>query len=127
VNRIVFDAGALIALERNDRSVWGALRLAALANADVLVPSAALAQVWRGLASQAQLSRALNYCVVSSFDAVARAVGELCGRARTRDICDAHVAIVAATQGDVLYTSDPADLRRLIAAFGKRRPIIVRC
>jgi predicted nucleic acid-binding protein len=127
MSRLVLDAGALIALERNDRQIWAALKLAALASADVLVPSTALAQVWRGRGRQAQLSRALAHCVSASFDAVARAVGELCGRARTQDICDAHVAIVAATRGEVLYTSDPADMRRLVMAYGKGRPSIVRC
>jgi predicted nucleic acid-binding protein len=123
----VLDSGALIALERNDRAVWAALKLAALKSTDVLVPSTALAQVWRGVAAQAQLSKALHHCVIASFDAVARAVGELCGRTHTTDICDAHVAIIAARQGEVLYTSDPEDMRRLVAAYGRRRPVIVRC
>jgi hypothetical protein len=73
------------------------------------------------------LSKALQHCLIASFDLLARAVGELCGRTRTRDICDAHVAIIAATEGEVLYTSDPADLRRLVVAYGRRRPAIVRC
>lgn len=124
---VVLDAGALIALERNDRAVWAAVKLAALRSVDVLVPSAALAQVWRGAPRQAALARALQHCVIASFDEVARAVGELCGRTRTRDICDAQVAIVAAASGDVLYTSDPKDMLRLIAAHGPRRPRIVRC
>jgi hypothetical protein len=127
VSGIALDAGALIALERNDRAVWSALKLAARSGDDVVVPSSALAQVWRGRASQAHLSRALQYCVIASFDAVARAVGELCGRARTSDICDAHVAIVAATQAEVLYTSDPKDLRLLLRALGGRVPAVVLC
>jgi len=127
VSRIVLDAGALIALERNDRAMWAVLKLAALDGSDVLVPSAALAQVWRGGAAQAQLSRALDHCVIASFDAVARPVGELCGRAGTSDICDAQVALVAARRGDVLYTSDLDDMRRLVAACGRRRPVMVRC
>lgn len=127
MSSIVLDAGALIALERNARLVWSALKLAAMNSDDVLVPSTALAQVWRGTAAQAQLSRALHHCVVASFDDVARAVGELCGRTRTSDICDAHVAIIAASRGDALYTSDPNDMRRLIAACGVGRPRIVRC
>ena len=124
---IVFDSGALIALERNDRAIWAALKLAATTSKDVIVPSAALAQVWRGKPSQVQLHRALNCCVIASFDAVARDVGLLCGRTRTTDICDAQVAIVAAIQGDVLYTSDPNDMRRLVAAWGKNALAIVRC
>ena len=127
MSRTVLDSGALIALERNDRAVWAALKLAASKSTDVLVPSTALAQVWRGTAAQAQLSKALQHCVIASFDAVACAVGELCGRTRTTDICDAHVAIIAARQGEVLYTSDPEDMRRLVAAYGRRRPAIIRC
>jgi hypothetical protein len=127
VTRTVLDAGALIALERNDRKLWAELKLAAIRSEDVLVPSSALAQVWRGAPRQARLAQALGHCVIASFDAVARPVGELCGRTRTADICDAHVAIVASLRGDVLYTSDPGDLRRLIAAFGKRMPVIIRC
>jgi hypothetical protein len=123
---IVLDSGALIALERNDRPMWSALKLAALRSEDVIVPSAALAQVWRGGARQARLSAALEHCVLSSFDAVARAVGELCGRTRTRDIVDAQVAIVATTS-DVLYTSDPDDMKRLIRAYRSRMPALVRC
>lgn len=124
---IVLDSGALIALERNERALWAALKLAAARVDDVLVPSTALAQAWRGTRAQAQLARALRHCTIASFDAVARAVGELCGRTRTSDICDAHVALVAATKGDVLYTSDPQDMRRLLAACGRRLPVIVRC
>jgi hypothetical protein len=127
VSRVVLDSGGLIALERSDRAVWAMLKLAALNSTDVLVPSTALAQVWRGTAAQAPLSRALRHCVIASFDAVAREVGELCGRTRTKDICDAHVALVAATRGDALYTSDPGDMQKLIPACGPRRPVIVRC
>ena len=107
--------------------MWAALKVAALAKSTVLIPSTALAQVWRGSASQAMLSRALRHCMIASFDSMARTVGELCGRSRTVDLCDAHVALVAATHGDVLYTSDPADLRTLIAACGGKNPVIIRC
>ena len=124
---IVLDAGALIALERNDRAMWAALKLAVSRSADVIVPSTALAQVWRGSASQAQLGKALQYCVVASFAALARQVGELCGRTKTTDICDAHVAMIASHEGERLYTSDPGDMQRLLVACGRRRPAIVRC
>lgn len=124
---IVLDSGALIALERNDRSVWAILKSAARAGEEVLVPSTVVAQVWRGKPRQAQLAAALDHCLICPFDAWARRVGELCGRARTTDICDAHVALVAVSQGDVLYTSDPHDLRRLVVACGRRRPAIVAC
>jgi len=54
-------------------------------------------------------------------------VGELLGRAHTADLCDAHVAIVAAAKANAVYTSDITDIRRLIVALGRRRPSIVRC
>ena len=127
MSRLVFDAGALLALEHNDRVLWAALKLAALAQDPVLVPTTALAQIWRATRTQARLSQALAHCELTAFDPLAKAVGELCGRTRTRDICDAHVALVAARQGDVLYTSDPKDMRRLLTAAGRRRPNIVIC
>jgi hypothetical protein len=123
----VLDAGALIALERNDRPVWAALKLAVTQGSDVIVPSTALAQVWRGTGAQAQLAKALQFCIIAPFDPVARSVGELCGRSKTSDICDAHVALTASRYGEFLYTSDPQDMRRLLAAFGNRRPAMVRC
>jgi hypothetical protein len=127
VNRCVLDAGALIALEHDDRAMWAALKLAAAQGDEMLVPRTALALVWRGSASQARLARALHHCVIAGFEPVARAVGELCAKTKTRDICDAHVALVASTDAQALYTSDPADMQRLLRAAGRRRPQIVRC
>jgi len=124
---IVLDAGALIALEQNDRSVWAALKLAVAQGSEVIVPSTALAQVWRGTGAQEQLAKALQFCIIATFDPVARNVGELCGRSKTNDICDAHVALIASRHGEFLYTSDVPDMRRLLATCGDRRPAIVRC
>lgn len=124
---VVLDAGALIALERNDRAVWAAVKVAASRSTEVIVPSTALAQVWRGSAAQAQLAKALQFCVIAPFDPLARRVGELCGRCKTSDICDAHVAIIASRHGEWLYTSDPHDMRRLLLACGRRRPAVISC
>ena len=124
---IVLDAGALIALERNDRVVWAALKLAALESTDVRVPTTVLAQVWRRRPTQARLAAALRYVILASFDAVAREVGELCGLSKTTDICDAHVAIVAARHAGVLYTSDPEDMHRLLSKLRATETVIVRC
>jgi hypothetical protein len=127
VTCVVLDTGALIGLERNDRALWAVLKLASLRSTDVLVPSTALAQAWRGTCAQALLAIAIEHCIVAPFDRLAWPIGELCGRTRTRDICDAHVALVAASRGDVLYTSDPRDMRSLIASCRLGTPVIVRC
>ena len=126
MSALVLDAGALIALELNDRAMWARLLVAASSGAPVLVPSTALAQVWRARSSQVRLSRALAHCEIAPFDPVARDVGELCRRSGTTDLCDAHVALVAAASGDVLCTSDPDDMTRLLASCGKRRPTLLR-
>jgi hypothetical protein len=124
---LVLDAGALIALERNDRALWTALKLAALVGDDVIVPSTVLAQVWRNRPSQALLAKALQHCAIASFDRLARQVGELCAKVGTDDVCDAHVALVATSAESALYTSDPKDLQRLIAACRRNPPRIIRC
>jgi hypothetical protein len=115
--RAVFDAGALIALERGDREMWVRLKQRGHDGALALVPTTALAQVWRGRPGQARLSLALAHCELAPFDSLARDVGVLCGKTGTVDVCDAHVALVAAARADLLYTSDPLDLRRLLVAL----------
>lgn len=124
----VLDTGALIALERNDRAMWARLLMAASSKTSLVVPSTALAQAWRVGPSQARLARALSHCEVAPFDPLAREVGELCGRAGSADLCDAHVALVASRSGDWLCTSDIDDMNALLAACrSQRRPVLVRC
>lgn len=120
---LVLDAGALIALDRNDRAAWALLRVAADGNSPVHVPAGAIAQAWRNGSRQALLSRALRRCDEVPLDgALARAAGSLCGASRTADIVDASVAIVAAGRarhGDVaIATSDRGDISHLLATLG---------
>ncbi len=124
---IVLDAGALVALDRGDTSMWVRVARAVADDVPVIVPAGALAQAWRqGGPRQARLARALADCEPASFDRQARAAGELCGRAHTDDVVDASVALTAAVPGvRVLYTSDPGDLGHLLAAAGPHRPTIV--
>ena len=119
---LVLDAGALIALDRNDRGAWAMLRVAADDATTVLVPAGVIAQAWRDGRRQALLSRALSHCDEVPLDCVvARAAGLLCGRAGTADVIDASVAITAAgtaRHGDVaIITSDPDDIRRLLSVL----------
>jgi hypothetical protein len=120
---LVLDAGALIALDRNDRSVWAMLRNAADDSAEVSVPAGAIAQAWRDGSRQALLARALSHCNEVALDGpLARATGLLCGQAGTADIVDASVALIAAARsrsGPVaLVTSDPTDMRHLLQTLG---------
>jgi predicted nucleic acid-binding protein len=127
---IVFDTGALLALERDDRAVWTRLREAVKADIPVVVPVGALAQAWRGGPRQARLARVLADLEPVSFDDSALSAGELCGKSGTADVIDASVALVAARSGVThLYTSDPEDLKRLLQAVGRRRrkPQVISC
>lgn len=127
MNNVVLDAGALIALERNDRTMWAALKAAGRLGDVLIAPNTVIAQVWRGRGDQARLAQALAQMAIAPFDPLARQVGELCAKTRTSDICDAHVALIAATSGGILYTSDPGDLKPLIAACRRLTPRVIRC
>ena len=122
---IVLDAGALIALDNNDRRMWTELK-AAMQVADVVVPLGALAHAWRGGGRQARLSRALVGMTPASFDDLAHEAGVLCARSNRSDVIDASVALVAARPATlVLYTSDKPDMDHLLATIGGPRPIVV--
>jgi hypothetical protein len=52
-----------------------------------------------------------------------RRVGQLLARAKTADVIDAAIALLA-SDGDELVTSDPSDMRKLIRATGAHVDII---
>ncbi len=113
---ITLDAGALVALEKNDRRVVTILRRALATESLVAVPAGVVGQVWRDGARQARLARFLrsSRVVVEPLDdARARAAGQLCGVTGTRDVIDAAVVLCARAHGHAILTSDAADLRRL--------------
>jgi hypothetical protein len=122
---LTLDAGALVAYERNDRSVRESIRAALDAEMDVMVPAGALAQVWRDGRRQASLAKLLKEDGVEVADLdedTAKTSGELCGRTATRDVIDASVVVCARGQrrGRVL-TSDPDDMRRLDSTLEVQR------
>ena len=120
VNGIVFDAGGLIALERNDRRVFSILDTALEDGDGIIVPATALAQVIRNPARQVRLWRMIQFDkteVIPLDGSQAQAVGALLARTRTSDITDAHVVICAQMAGYAIITSDPFDLKRLDPAL----------
>ena len=116
MNGITFDAGGLIALERNDRRVLSIIGTALEDGDRFVVPATALAQVIRNPAKQVRLWRMVQHDktdVVPLDGSDAQAVGVLLARTGTSDIADAHVVICAQRTGHAVLTSDPLDLRRL--------------
>lgn len=121
---LVLDAGAFLAVERGDRRVMALLKRERLAGRAPLSHGGIVAQVWRGGARQAQLARLLQATEVSPLDLeLGRGAGELLGRARTKDVVDAAVVLLA-VDGDQLLTSDPDDLSALAVAAGVHLELI---
>jgi hypothetical protein len=113
---LIFDAGALIAFERSDRTVVMLVKRLLAIGAKLVVPAGVVGQVWRDGARQARLARLLGspLAVVEPLDDLrARAAGQLCGITGTRDVIDAAVVLSARAHGFPIVTSDAGDLRRL--------------
>ena len=116
MNGITFDAGALIALDRDDRRVLAILARAAERGMRITIPATSLAQAIRAPARQARLARLIRQPgtdLVALDGPDATAVGLLLARTATADIVDAHVVVCARRTGQAVVTSDAADLRRI--------------
>ena len=116
MNGITFDAGGLIALDRNDRHVLTLIARATELGMRITIPATALAQAIRKPARQARLSRLIRQVgtdLIPLDGPDATAVGLLLARTATADIVDAHVAVCARRAGQAVVTSDPDDLRRI--------------
>ena len=116
MNGITFDAGGLIALDRNDRRVLTIVARATERGMRITIPATALAQAIRNPARQARLCRLIRQAgtdLIPLDGPDATAVGLLLARTGTADIVDAHVAICAQRAGQAVVTSDADDLRRI--------------
>ena len=121
---VVYDAGVLVAADRNVRAVWADHRVRLEAGIIPIVPAPVIAQVSRSPA-QVQLRRLLRGCdILPLTEQHAHSAGELMGRAATRDIVDAVVALTAADLHADVVTSDHADIRRLLQAADATSRII---
>jgi predicted nucleic acid-binding protein len=119
--RIVYDAGALIGLERRTSRMLLVHRRAMVEGAVPIVPTIVLGQVWRGTRGEATLARALKDCRMEALDTItAKLGGQLCGQAGTSDLADAVVAVLAISYHAPIVTSDPEDLHRLTTAAGRK-------
>lgn len=113
---VTFDAGALIALDRNDRRVLALVARAAEHGMRITIPATALAQAIRNPARQARLSRLIRQAgtdLIALNGPDATAVGLLLAGTATADVVDAHVVVCARRAGQVVVTSDAADLKRI--------------
>ncbi len=121
---IVLDAGAFVAVERNDRDVIAVIKGERQAGRAPVTHGGVIGQVWRPGARQAPIARLLPGVEVRSLDEVfGERVGVLLGVARGSDVVDAAVVLLA-DDGDEIYTSDPGDLRALARAAGRHVDLV---
>lgn len=122
---LVLDAGALIALDRDERAMWVRMKTVRSSSQVPLTHAGVLGQVWRGGSRQARLAQALAGIEVRPLDAeLGRAAGELLGAAGRSDVVDAAIVLIAG-DGDHIVTSDPDDLKTL-AALSRRHVELIR-
>ena len=114
MSTLVLDAGALIAVERYDRSMWAILAEARERGSEAVVPTTVLAQAWRGGPRSAPIAHLLDACILDELDERrAKEIGVRLGARGMGDVADAHVACVAASRKAVVATSDPEDIAAL--------------
>jgi predicted 2-oxoglutarate/Fe(II)-dependent dioxygenase YbiX len=110
---VIYDAGVLVAADRNNRRVWADHRVRLESGLVPLTTAPIVSQVSRST-RQAQLHRFLRGCQVLAFTAEqSHRVGALLRRARTADVIDAHLAIAASDTHSMVVTGDPVDLQHL--------------
>lgn len=123
----VYDAGALVALDKNDRRMWARHKLALVDERDIRVPVIVVGQVWRDGRRHVRLGQALTGCRVDPVGlATSKAAGVLCGKAGTADVVDATVVVMAAALGAIVWTSNAQDITALAAVSGARPAVVVR-
>ena len=127
MSALILDAGALVAVDRDDRAMLARLRAAQQHGLELRSNAMVVAQVWRDprgrQVSLARLLRAVDVRAVSQADG--RDAGALLSETGTNDPIDATVVLLA-EPGDRILSSDPGDLARLATAAGNR-PLIVPC
>ena len=121
---VVYDAGALIAADRSDRTEWADHRARLEMGLVPLTTAPVVAQVSRS-GRQAQLRRFLRGCELLPFTAEeAHEIGRLAGQSGTPDVVDVHVVAVAHRQRYGVLTADEDDLEPIAEALHSRIPII---
>lgn len=127
MSALILDAGALVAVDRDDRAMIARLRVSQRHGLELRTNAMVVAQVWRDRhgrqVSLARLLKAVDVRAVSQRDG--RDAGVLQAAAATADAIDATVVLLAAP-GDRILTSDPGDIT-LLAAAAENRAVVVAC
>ncbi len=124
--RLILDAGAVIALSRSEARARAVLAAAVEAGADVSIPAVVVAETVRGVAADAPVNRVLKAVgeVDVATEAIGRTAGRLLGETRSNSTIDAIVVATAVeATGAVILTGDPKDLGALAS---RHREVVVQ-
>lgn len=123
--RLILDAGAVIALSRADARTRAVVSAAVEAGAEVWIPSVVVAETVRGVAADAPVNRVVKAVgeVDVATEAIGRTAGRLLGVAGSSSTIDAIVVATAVeASGAVILTGDPHDLGALAS---RHREVLV--
>ena len=113
---LILDAGALIAIDRDNKDVVALIKRERLAGREPVTHGAIVGQVWRNGSRQANLARALAGIQVVPLDQnLGRRAGLLLRASGTSDVVDAALVLLA-SDGDEIMTSDGNDIAVLAEA-----------
>ena len=126
MNEVVYDAGALLSIDRRQAAGGLMLHKERLARGvRVCVPAAVAAQVVRDPARQDPLMRALRGCDVVAFGEDDYApVGRLLAESGTSDVVEGFVALTAARRQATVITTDRAGIAALLGTLGAPLPVL---
>jgi predicted nucleic acid-binding protein len=117
---LTFDTGALIGLERRRASIASVLALATKRGCAITVPSAVVAEWWRG-----RSDRRDDLLAMVDVEPLDEQLAKLAGEAMTAvpraTVVDAIVMASASRRGDRVYSSDVDDLVQLQTFFPNTR------
>jgi predicted nucleic acid-binding protein len=116
--RLILDAGAVIALSRGDQRARAFVARAVELGVPIEVPVVVVAETVRGGPRDAPVDRVLNAvnAVPAASEALGRAAGRLLGQARSSATVDALVVAQAVVAGGAhILTGDAGDLGALAA------------
>ncbi len=115
--RLMFDTGALIALERRHDAMRRVHRAALEGGYVIAAITPVLAEWWRKGKREKERTGILRTLLLEAPDArTARLAGEALGIVRA-GVVDALVMAAASARGDTVYTADVDDLKALQSVF----------
>lgn len=122
---VLYDSGALIAADRDDRRMWAIHARALQRGVRPIVPAGCIVEAWRG-ARQPNLARLLEGCEVEALDEPrGKRSGTLrSGAAGSVSAVDATVVEACIRRGTAVATSDRSDIESLAVAAKRRVSII---